>query len=94
MVRAHIADQELLRQFQHISAMAEREKTAVKTILEGLIVKHQIETMLGVKSAPLQGETASSERSDFPVWTPERPPGEIAQHLHKAVEGKKSVSAK
>ena len=94
MIRAHLADQELLRQFQQISAMSEREKTAVKTILEGLIVKHQIEAMLGIKSPQPQGDVPSAERTDLSAWMHERPVGDLYQGLHKAVDGKKSLPAK
>lgn len=94
MIRAHLADQELLRQFQQISAMSEREKTAVKTILEGLIVKHQIEEMLGVKSPQPQGDIPLAERTDLSAWMHERPVGDVYQGLHKAVDGKKSLPAK
>lgn len=51
-VRASIADRELLRQFERISQMGEREKAAIKTVLEGVIVKHEIERMLGVTRTP------------------------------------------
>ena len=56
MVRASIADQELLQQFERLSRMSEREKTAVKTILEAMILKHHLEGMLGVKHAPTAPE--------------------------------------
>jgi len=94
MVRAHLADQELLRQFQQISIMSEREKSAVKTILEGLIVKHQIETMLGVKAPQPQGEGPVPERPESPLGTPERAGGDVYQGWHKTEDGKKVIPAK
>ncbi|MEE8432774.1 MAG: helix-turn-helix transcriptional regulator [Candidatus Desulfatibia sp.] len=41
-----IIDRELLEQFEMISAMAEEEKYVVKKMLEGVIVKHQVEKMM------------------------------------------------
>jgi transcriptional regulator with XRE-family HTH domain len=94
MIQAQLADQELLRQFQQISVMSEREKSAVKTLLEGLIVKHQIETMLGVKSSPSQSDGVVPERLESPLAPLERGSGDLYQGLHKAVDGKKVIPAK
>jgi transcriptional regulator with XRE-family HTH domain len=41
-----IIDRELLEQFEMISVMAEEEKYVVKKMLEGVIVKHQVEKMM------------------------------------------------
>lgn len=41
-----IMDRELLEQFEMISNMEEEEKEPVKKILEGVIMKHQIEKMM------------------------------------------------
>ena len=46
---AKIVDRELLEQFEMISHMAEEEKYIVKKILEGVIVKHQVEKMMRPK---------------------------------------------
>ena len=94
MIRAHLADQELLRQFQQICTMSEREKSAVKTMLEGLIVKHQIEAMLGVKSPQPQGEAPAAERTDFSAWMHDRAADDVSQGLPKAADSKKSIPAK
>ena len=41
-----IIDRELLEQFEQISTLEEEEKAAVKKILEGVIVKNQVERMM------------------------------------------------
>ncbi len=41
-----IVDRELLEQFEMISAMTEEEKYVVRKILEGVIVKHQVEKVM------------------------------------------------
>jgi transcriptional regulator with XRE-family HTH domain len=41
-----LQDRELLEQFEAVSRLAEDERAAVKKLLEGLIVKHQVELML------------------------------------------------
>lgn len=44
-----IVDRELLEQFEEISSMSEEEKYVVKKMLEGVIVKHQVEKMMRPK---------------------------------------------
>ena len=44
-----IVDRELLEQFEMVSAMTEEEKYVVKKILEGVIVKHQVEKVMRPK---------------------------------------------
>ena len=45
-----LMDRELLEQFEMVSALEEDEKEAVKRILEGVIVKHQVEKMMKPKT--------------------------------------------
>lgn len=45
-----LMDRELLEQFEMISALEEDERQAVKKILEGVIVKHQIDKMMRPKT--------------------------------------------
>ena len=45
-----LMDRELLEQFEMISALDEDERQAVKRILEGVIVKHQLEKMMKPKT--------------------------------------------
>jgi hypothetical protein len=50
-VAAHkIVDRELLEQFETVSSMGEDEKHVVKKMLEGIIVKHQVEKMMRPKA--------------------------------------------
>jgi transcriptional regulator with XRE-family HTH domain len=52
-----IMDHELLEQFETISTMSEDEKYVVKKMLEGVIVKHQVEKVMRPKA-----DNAWSER--------------------------------
>jgi len=45
-----LMDRELLEQFEMVSALDEDERQAVKRILEGVIVKHQVEKMMKPKT--------------------------------------------
>ena len=45
-----LMDRELLEQFEMVSALDEDERKAVKRILEGVIVKHQVEKMMKPKT--------------------------------------------
>ena len=45
-----ILDRELLEQFEAVARLEEEERTAVKKLLEGMIVKHQVEQVLKPKS--------------------------------------------
>jgi len=45
-----ILDRELLEQFEMISLLEEEERLAVKKMLEGIIVKHQVEKMMRPKA--------------------------------------------
>jgi len=47
---SRLLDRELLEQFEMISALEENEREAVKRILEGVIVKHQIEKTMRLKT--------------------------------------------
>ena len=89
MVRASIADQELLQQFEHLSRMSEREKTAVKTLLEALILKHHLEGMLGVKHAPTAPEEDTTRSDSPPTWNGKRSDAELFHDLEEALDGAK-----
>lgn len=47
---SRIMDRELLEQFEMVCSLEEEEREAVKKILEGIIVKHQVEKMLRPKA--------------------------------------------
>lgn len=64
LVQAKITDPELLQQFEQISQMTEREKAAIKIVLEGMVVKHQIEQLLGGTSSLALPEDATAA-SDY-----------------------------
>jgi len=50
MAASKIMDRELLEQFEMVSSLEEEEREAVKRILEGMIVKHQVEKMMKPKA--------------------------------------------
>ena len=88
-VRAHIADQDLLQQFERISRMSEREKAAVKTILEAVILKHHLEAMLGVRHTSTSSEE-DTMRSDSPTtWVSKPADTAFFQDLEAALDGAK-----
>ncbi|MGE3537403.1 MAG: helix-turn-helix domain-containing protein [Candidatus Tectimicrobiota bacterium] len=87
MVPADITDQELLQQFERISRMSEREKSAVKILLEGLILKHHLEEMLGVKPAPADDEPVRSDQ--MPPWTSKHEETVLFQDLEEALHDSK-----
>jgi len=88
-VRAQVADQELLQQFERISRMGEREKAAVKTILEAVILKHHLEAMLGVKHAPTPAEEDTTRSDSSTTWVNKPADPELFQDLEKALDGAK-----
>jgi transcriptional regulator with XRE-family HTH domain len=87
MVPADITDQELLQQFERISRLSEREKSAVKTILEALILKHHLEEMLGVKQPSADDEVARSEPHS--PWTNKPSDAALFQDLEEALHDSK-----
>jgi len=89
MVRGSIADQELLQQFERLSRMSEREKTAVKTILEALILKHHLEGMLGVKHAPTAPEDDTTRTDNPSTWIGKGSEVELFHDLEEALDGAK-----
>ncbi|HEY5869646.1 MAG TPA: helix-turn-helix transcriptional regulator [Candidatus Tectomicrobia bacterium] len=93
MVRANIADQELLQQFERLSRMSEREKTAVKTVLEAMILKHHLEGMLGVKHAPPAPEEEAARTDSASAWSSKRSDVELFHDLEEALDGAKPPSA-
>lgn len=92
MVPADITDQELLQQFERISRMSEREKTAVKTILEALILKHHLEEMLGVKQPPTPPDDEASRGEQASPWASKPADTELFQDLEEALHGTKRPS--
>lgn len=89
MVPADIIDQELLQQFERISRMSEREKTAVKTILEALILKHHLEEMLGVKPPPSAPEDEPARGEQAAPWSHKSDDAALFQDLEEALHGTK-----
>ena len=88
-VRAQVADQELLQQFERISHMSEREKAAVKTILEAMILKHHLEAMLGVKRTPTSSEEDAPHSDSPATWVSKPADTALFQDLEAALDGSK-----
>jgi transcriptional regulator with XRE-family HTH domain len=93
LVRASIADQELLQQFERLSRMSEREKTAVKTVLEAMILKHHLEGMLGVKHAPTAPEEEAARTESPSPWLNKRSDVELFHDLEEVLDGAKRPGA-
>jgi len=85
MVPANIADQELLQQFERLSRMSEREKAAVKTVLEAMILKHHLEDMLGVKHTPTTPEEDTAHSDTPSPWGSKRSEADLFQNLEEAL---------
>ena len=81
MIRANMADQELLQQFEQISRMSDTEKATIKAVLEGMLLKHHLETMLGVKQAPSLPTSDTGSPTYPPVQSSTLPPDDIVKHL-------------
>lgn len=92
MVRADIADPELLQHFEQLSRLSERERSAVKTVLEALILKHRLEGLLGVKptTPPLVEDTLRVDAP--PAWNGKRADAELFHDLEIALDGAKRSS--
>ena len=88
-VRAQVADQELLQQFERISHMSEREKAAVKTILEAMILKHHLEAMLGVRHTPTSSEEDAPHSDSPATWVSKPADTALFQDLEAALDGAK-----
>jgi len=69
--------------------MSEREKAAVKTVLEAMILKHHLEGMLGVKHAPTTPEEDTAHGDTPSTWVNKRSDVEIFQDLEEALDGAK-----
>jgi len=89
MVPANIVDQDLLQQFERLSRMSEREKAAIKTVLEAMILKHHLEGMLGVKHVPTPPEEDTAHSDPPSPWVNKRSDVEIFQDLEEALDGAK-----
>jgi transcriptional regulator with XRE-family HTH domain len=50
VAQSKIMDRELLEQFEMVCSLANEEREAVKKMLEGIILKHQVEKMLRPKT--------------------------------------------
>ncbi|MBM3222931.1 MAG: helix-turn-helix transcriptional regulator [Candidatus Tectomicrobia bacterium] len=86
MVRGNIADQELLQQFERLSRMSEREKNAVKTILEAVILKHHLEDILGVKHASPTADGEPARPDTTAGWHGKPAEADLFQDLEAAFD--------
>jgi transcriptional regulator with XRE-family HTH domain len=89
MVPANIVDQDLLQQFERLSRMSERERAAVKMVLEAMILKHHLEGMLGIKHAPTTPEEDTAHSDTPSTWISKRSDAEIFHDLEAALDGAK-----
>ncbi|MBC2715512.1 MAG: helix-turn-helix transcriptional regulator [Desulfobacteraceae bacterium] len=81
-----IIDRELLEQFEAISIMDEDEKYVVKKILEGVIVKHQVERVMKPKAQKSWSERFREITDKLAEGAKDYSPDEIDNVIDEAVE--------
>lgn len=81
-----IVDRELLEQFETISSMGEDEKYVVKKMLEGVIVKHQVEKMMRPKVDKAWSERFREITDKLAQGAKDYTPDEIDSVIDEAVE--------
>ena len=81
-----IIDRELLEQFEAISIMGEDEKYVVKKILEGVIVKHQVERVMKPKAQKSWSERFREITDKLAEGAKNYSPDEIDNVIDEAVE--------
>ena len=86
-----LMDRELLEQFEMVSALDEDERQAVKRILEGVIVKHQVEKMMRPKAEKSWSQRFREITDRLAKGVKDYSPEEIDQVIDEAVA---SVRAK
>lgn len=81
-----IVDRELLEQFESISNMSNDEKYVVKKILEGVIVKHQVESVMKPSVERSWSERFREITDRLAKGAEDFEPDEIDNIIDKAVE--------
>lgn len=81
-----IIDRELLEQFEAISIMGEDEKYVVKKILEGVIVKHQVERVMKPKAQKSWSERFREITDKLAEGAKDYSPDDIDNVIDEAVE--------
>ncbi len=90
MAENKIIDRELLEQFESISGMSEDEKYVVKKILEGVIVKHQVEKVMRPKSEQSWSERFRAITDRLAQGAADYDPDEIDHVIDEAVKAVRS----
>ena len=85
-----IMDRELLEQFEAVSSMSEDEKYVVKKMLEGFIVKHQVEKMMRPQADKAWSERFKEITDKLAQGAREYTQDEIDSVIDEAVEAVRS----
>ncbi len=80
-----LMDRELLEQFEMISTLEEEERQAVKRILEGVIVKHQVEKMMRPKAEKSWSQRFREITARLAAGIKDHSPEEIEKVIDEAV---------
>jgi transcriptional regulator with XRE-family HTH domain len=85
-----IMDRELLEQFEMVSALDEDEREAVKKILEGVIVKHQVNKMMRPRSEKSWSQRFREITDRLARGTKDYPEEEVEHVIDEAVAAVRS----
>jgi len=85
-----IMDSELLEQFEMVSALDADERDAVKRILEGVIVKHQVNKMMRPKPEKSWSQRFRDITDRLAKGTKDYSPDEVNQVIEEAVAAVRS----
>ena len=86
VAQSKIIDRELLELFESISKMSEDEKYVVKKILEGIIVKHHVESVIKQKNEKSWSERFREITDKLAKGTERYKQDEIDNFIDEAVE--------
>jgi transcriptional regulator with XRE-family HTH domain len=89
VAEAKIPDVELLQLFQAISHMSEQERAAIKIVLEGLLVKHQIEQLLKEQTALSHTSALLPPHAQVLPWHSVNLSERLRQHLDGPLDNAK-----
>ncbi len=81
-----IIDRELLEQFESVSGMSEDEKYVVKKMLEGIIVKHQVERVMKPQTQKSWSERFRDITDKLSQGAQDYSPEDIDNVIDQAVE--------
>jgi transcriptional regulator with XRE-family HTH domain len=81
IVESKIPDVELLQLFKAIAQLSEQERTAIKIVLEGMVVKYQIEQLLKEHTALAHAPSLLAPHTQASPWSSLNLSERLLQHL-------------